>query len=159
MLKKPTPIRNIALLTAGVCVLGFGVKRTQYTTSAQVVDTLTCDNKKWYAHEDQETTDILNLMSGTIDTKNFEELLDRYGYVDIQISSSVLREKDEALYHTLREMHTKYGNPKVSFSGDFRNYEHMIYNFFHPFKLDKRVEEYDRPRFNFLKNKIAIYGL
>ncbi|MBP7848537.1 hypothetical protein KA013_05015 [Patescibacteria group bacterium] len=110
-------------------------------------------------HEDPETTNILDIMSGVIDTAHFSEFLRRHGYTEWQIEASVLREKDEALYHTLWEMHQKYGNPRIAFSGDFKNYENMLYNFFHPFGYQKRVHEYARPRFNFFTNKIAIYDL
>ncbi len=94
-----------------------------------------------------------------IDTESFYEFLCTHGYTDRQIEVSVLREKDEALYHTLWEMHRKYGNPRIAFSGDFKNYEHMLHNFFHPFGNQKWVHEYARPRFNFFTNKIAIYDL
>lgn len=99
-------------------------------------------------------------MSGMMDRESFSEFLRNHGYWDRQIDESFLWEKDEALYHTLWEMHRKYGNPRIAFSGDFKNYEHMLYNFFHPFALyKKRVHEYGRPRFNFITNKIAIYDL
>lgn len=113
-----------------------------------------------YHHEDPETTAILNLMSGCIAQHELEELLLPYGYRVQQVSQDSLRTRDEVLYHTLREIHTKFGNPRLSFKGDFRNYEHVLSNRIHFWKPDQKREwEYDRPRYNFFSNKIALYDL
>jgi len=73
--------------------------------------------------KDQETNDIIELMSGKISQEHFDALLARHGYTNDSLKVDTLISPDEALYNTILEMQTKYGNPKISFSGNFRNYE------------------------------------
>lgn len=73
--------------------------------------------------EDQETNDIVNLMSGKISKEEFLILMNSHGQKcsDADIEREHICECDEGLYNAIRHMQTKYGNPTISFDGDFYN--------------------------------------
>jgi hypothetical protein len=73
-------------------------------------------------------------------------LLARHGYANDTLKIDTLIQPNEALYKTILEMQTKYGNPKISFSGDFKNFE-------------TGKNEPDRARFNPVTNAIGVHQL
>ena len=96
--------------------------------------------------KDQETNDIIELMSGKISQEHFDAMLARHGYINDTIKIDTLIQADEALYKTILEMQTKYTNPKISFGWSFRNYETW-------------ENEPDRARFNSVTNTIKSHQL
>ncbi len=96
--------------------------------------------------KDQETNDIIKLMSGMINQQEFDSMLARHGYVNDTIKINTLIHADEAMYKTILEMQTKYGNPKISFWGSFEN-------------LETGKNEPTRARFNFHTNTIKSHQL
>lgn len=71
--------------------------------------------------KDQETNDIIKLMSGKITQDEFDNLLARHGHINDGTRINELIQPDEAMYKTILEMQTKYGNPKNSFWWFFIN--------------------------------------
>jgi len=96
--------------------------------------------------QDQETNDIIKLMSWKISQHEFDSLLFRHGYTNDTIQINKLVQPDEAMYKTILEMQTKYANPKISFSWFFKN-------------LETWENEPSRARFNPITNTIHSHQL
>lgn len=94
----------------------------------------------------QETNDIINLMSGKISQQDFNALLARHGYKNTTINIEKLIKPDEALYKTILEIQTKYTNPTISFSGSFYN-------------IETGKDEPERPRHNMFTNAMQLHQL
>jgi len=95
---------------------------------------------------DQETNDIINLMSGKITQEDFDALLARHGYKNTNINIEKLIKPDEALFKTILEIQTKYTNPTISFSGSFYN-------------IETGKDEPERPRHNMFTNAMQLHQL
>lgn len=95
---------------------------------------------------DQETNDIIKLMSWVISQQEFDTMLKRHWYENHTIKINTLIPPDEAMYKTILEMQTKYGNPKISFSWKFINFETW-------------TNEPKRARFDCLTNTIQSHQL
>jgi len=87
-------------------------------------------------------------MSGRISQDDFDSLLTRHGYKNMDIDIEKLIRRDEALYKTILEMQTKYANPKLSFSGFFDNMD-----------IGTGKSEPDRPRYDIFSNTIHLHQL
>lgn len=95
---------------------------------------------------DQETNDIIKLMSWTISQEEFDALLLRHGHKNDSIKINTLIQPDEVMYKTILEMQTKYGNPKILLWWSFRN-------------LETWDNEPTRARFNPITNTIHAHQL
>ncbi len=101
--------------------------------------------KKEIVH-DQETNDIIKLMSWKISQNEFDWLLLRHGYMNDTVKIDELIQADEAMYKTILEIQTMYANPKISFSWFFKN-------------LETWENEPNRARFNPFTNTIKSHQL
>ena len=118
-------IRNWLIATSALTAgLYFSSPKLGYIThkiQEDITDTL--GQKKLLA--DKETNDIINLIAGKITKEDFITLLAKHGQkIDSnQVDLNDIFQYDPALYNTIIELQTKYGNPKITFGGDHYNLE------------------------------------
>lgn len=113
-----------------------------------------------FEHEDKVTTDIIDLMSGTISKKELHSLLSNHGYDKTQMPiGDDIWDKDAALHHAIRHIHEKLGNPKIQFKWDYRNFQSIVSNIFDFDWKKENIYEHTRARYNFYNNTMSIYNL
>lgn len=96
--------------------------------------------------KDEETNQIIKLMSYWISERDFCELLSRHWQSTDSVDIKKLWNFDKAAYYTILEMQSKYGNPKITFGMSHKNYETW-------------KNEADRARFDIFQNRIWIHQL
>lgn len=98
-----------------------------YKTQKKLIENLdikgTLKTDSLYLHEDQETQIILDFMAGYGEKKELERHLGKYGEELIWFGRRY-QSPDPALYQAIRQLHTKYGNPKITFGepSDYKNF-------------------------------------
>ena len=141
-------IRNWLIATSALTAgLYFSSPKLGYIThkiQEDITDTL--GQKKLLA--DKETNDIINLIAGKITKEDFITLLAKHGQkIDSnQVDLNDIFQYDPALYNTIIELQTKYGNPKITFGGDHYN-------------LEQGENEPHRANINTFNNTINIHQL
>lgn len=159
----------LALVGGTVYTISPKVKFAQHKYQQEIADVFW--KTKWldsmYKHENKETTTILNTLSWVIDPAEFKQMLLSYWYREDEIKIDSSLKPDIALYKTLWEMNVKYGNPRVTFAGNYKNWEtwkqedkranFWADNTMHIHNIKNIKFEFTNPLRNFLQDNQIVY--
>lgn len=99
---------------------------------------------------DKETNDIIGLISGTITKDDYSGLMKKHTQIDGMSGTGEGMDftefRDSTLCKAILHMQTKYGNPKISFSGDFWDGE-------------SQKRQWGRPEFSHNDNTMHLWQL